>query len=267
MMKKREWADGDVKVGVHAARRVLRELRVQHPTETDIEDLAFLRGAVVRHGPLSGADARLVRRGSRAIITVSQAIEYRPRQRFAIAHELGHLEAHDSKNDINLCTPEQISERYDQGTEREANAFASEFLMPRELWEKRVDVSNPTLDLVSDLTKEFEVSFVAAAIRFVKLTPERCAVVFSEGGRAKWFTRSDDFGYWIQPDTKLDPYTLAYDAFGKARVSSKPESVSASAWLASSRIDDDCDLIEHCRNIPSLDAALSLLWIPTDSEF
>lgn len=266
-MKKRSWADGDVGLGEHAARRVSQELGFRHPNETAIENLAFMRGAIVRRAPLRGAQARLVKFGHRAVITIDSAIEYRPRQRFAIAHELGHLEAHKEKNHIDTCTKEQISERYDEGTEREANAFASEFLMPRTLWERRVDVPKPNLDVVSDLAREYEVSFVASAIRFVKLSAERCAIVYSRAGRVEWFARSDDFGYWIDTKVELDPWSVAHDVFKKGQVSQRPEIISASAWLNSSRIDDACDLVEHCRPIPSIGAALSLLWIPSDRDF
>jgi Zn-dependent peptidase ImmA (M78 family) len=266
-MRKRSWADGDVGLGEHAARKALAELGVKHPAETDIENLAFLRGAIVKQGRLAGAQARLVKRGKKAVITLSEEVTYRPQQRFAIAHELGHLEAHRFENHIDTCTKEQITERYDQGTEREANAFAAEFLMPRSLWDGRVDVAKPTLDVVSELADEFEVSFAGAAIRFVKLCPERCAAVFSRDGKIQWFARSDDFGHWIDKGAKLDSYTLAYDYFKKGTVGNRPETVSASAWLTSDRIDDNCDLVEHCRVIPSLGATLSLLWIPSDREF
>ena len=49
----------------------------------------------------------------------------------------------------------KISERYDAGTEKEANAFAFEFLMPRALWEQRADVDRPTLGIISTLAAEF----------------------------------------------------------------------------------------------------------------
>lgn len=266
-MRKRSWADGEVGRGERAARKALASLEVDHPTEAEIEDLAYVRGALVRQAPLAGAQARLVRANGHAVITISSSISYRPRQRFAIAHELGHLETHMKENQLDLCSESDISERYDQGTEREANAFASEFLMPRSLWNKRVDVARPTLDLVSDLAGEFEVSFVAAAIRFVKLCPERCALVFCQDGRTVWSVRSDDFGYWIAPRSRLDSYSLAFDVFDKGSVSGRPETISATAWLDSPKLDDNSDLIEHCRAIPSIQAAVSLLWIPADRDF
>lgn len=198
---------------------------------------------------------------------MSDGIAYARRRRFVIAHEIGHLELHRTENQIALCDEAKIDEIYDQGTERESNAFATELLMPKALWSKRVDVAKPDLEVVSKLADAFEVSFTAAAIRFAKLCPERCAVVFSRGGVIKWSASSPEFGHFIQWGSQLNPYTLAHDYFAKGAVGDRPETVDATAWLASDRLSRDDDLVEHSRPIPSLRAVLSLLWIPSDREF
>jgi hypothetical protein len=264
---KRNWEDADVARGERAARNVYEELGLTHPTEISIDTLAYMRGALVRDVPMTGAQGRLARVGSKAIIAVSDSIAYDQRRRFVIAHEVGHLELHEAENQISLCDEGKIDEIYDQGTERESNAFATELLMPRTLWSKRADVAKPNLDVVSKLADEFQVSFTAAGIRFAKLCPERCAVVFSQDGVIRWFAVGPEFGLWIPRGSKLDRYTLAYDYFAKGIVGSTPETVSASAWLASDRLGRDDDLIEHARPIPKLNAVLSLLWIPSDREF
>jgi hypothetical protein len=253
--------------GERVAREVYAEIGLVHPTEIPIETIAYMRGARVRDVRMPGAQGRLSRLGSKAIIAVSDAITYAPRRRFVIAHEVGHMELHEAENQIALCDEAKIDEIYDQGTERESNAFATELLMPRALWTKRADVAKPDLDVVSRLADEFQVSFTAAAIRFAKLCPERCAVVFSQDGAIKWFAAGPDFGQWIPRGSKLDRYTLAYDYFAKGAVDSRPQTVDATAWLASERLGRDDDLIEHSRPIPSLKAVLSLLWIPSDREF
>lgn len=261
------WEDADIARGERSARQVLAELMISHPTEVDIDNLAWMRGALVRDVPMAGAQGRSCRIGSQAIISVNEQVTYLPRRRYVVAHELGHLEIHRDKNQLALCAEDAISERYDQGTEREANAFASALLMPRALWEKRVDVKVPSLDIVSVLANEFQVSFTAASIRFVKLCPERCAVVFSQKNSVVWAALGADFGYSIRRDDQLSTYALASDYFRKGAVSKRPETVSAQAWIENRRVGRDHDLKEHCREIPSISAALSLLWIPPDAEF
>lgn len=239
--------------------------------ETALETIAWLRGALVLDVPMSGAQGWLARLGDRATIAVSQSITYPRRRRFVIAHELGHLEMHRDINQIDVCDENKIDYRYDGSTEKEANAFASEFLMPRSYWEKRADVARPTLDIVSALADEYDVSFVAAAIRFVKLCPERTCVVFAKDGIVKWAAYSPDFNgdrrLWVPTGQKLSSYSLAYDYFHKGQVADRPESVSAEAWLDGRSFSDDDLLVEHCRAIPSLGSTLSLLWIKPNADY
>ncbi|MBL9045515.1 MAG: ImmA/IrrE family metallo-endopeptidase [Myxococcales bacterium] len=261
------WEDADVARGERAARQLLADLKINHPVEVDIDTLAYMRGALVRDIPMNGAQGRSCRIGARAIISVNEQVTYVPRRRYVVAHELGHLEIHRDKNQLSLCAEASISERYDQGTEREANAFASALLMPKALWDKRVDVKTPSLDVVSNLSREFQVSFTAAAIRFVKLCPERCAAVFSQDNRVVWAALGTDFGYSIRRDDQLSTYTLASDFFKKGSVAERMETISAQGWLESRRVGRDHDLKEQCRVISSIAATLSLLWIPPDSDF
>jgi Zn-dependent peptidase ImmA (M78 family) len=271
MMTAKTWRDADISHGERAARKLLDELGISHPMETSLENIAWLRGALVRDTPLVGAQGRSCRVGKRAIISVSDQIDYAPRRRYVIGHELGHLEIHKDENQLVLCESEQISEGHDNGyaagTEREANAFASELLMPRALWTKRVDVRTPNLEVVSTLSNEFAVSYTAAAIRFAKLCPERCAAVFCQKNRVTWAAVGPDFGYGIRRDIKLSTYTLASDYFRKGEVGRAQETVQADAWIESRRLRDDHVLKEHCRAIPSIEATLSLLWVQPDAGF
>jgi Zn-dependent peptidase ImmA (M78 family) len=72
-----------------SAERLLHDLGITEPKEIDLEAIAFHAGARVRRQPLDGCEARIVGHGDRAIITVNARSSYR-RNRFSIAHELGH---------------------------------------------------------------------------------------------------------------------------------------------------------------------------------
>jgi hypothetical protein len=259
--------NADIQHAEAAARKAFDDLGIKTPTEASIEALAYETGVLVRDIPMTGAVGRLSRLDDRAIISVSTSVNFEGRRRWTIAHELGHFVLHRDHNQIQLLQEASVEEHYDQGIEREANAFASEFLMPERLWTKHVDVRRPDLDIVRDLSKEYQVSLQGAAIRFVKLCPERCALVFAQEGRMRWFCLGPDFHHWIQPDQKLDPYTLASDYFAKGREPRRRESVSASAWFSDDRSEaDDGEIFEDCLVIPRLSATLSLLWIRPDSD-
>ncbi len=261
------WHNADVQRAEAAARKAFDELTIKSPTEASIEALAYEMGALVRDVPMIGAVGRLARLGDRAIISVSTSVTFEGRRRWTVAHELGHFALHRDHNQLQLLQEASIEEHYDQGIEREANAFASEFLMPERLWKKHVDVRRPDLDIIRVLSKEYQISLQGAAIRFVRLCPERCAVVFAKEGRIQWFALGPEFNHWVQRGQKLDPYTLAYDYFAKGREPRRREHVSASSWLSYDRSDkDDGEIFEDCLVIPSLEATLSLLWIPPDAE-
>jgi Zn-dependent peptidase ImmA (M78 family) len=124
-----------------------------------VEQLASALGAVVRREPaeddLSGFLMRAVV-GRRAVIGVNST-HHPNRQRFTIAHEIGHLLLHDGDK-IHVDRTGQVyqvnlrSDASSAGTdvdEIEANAFAAELLMPGNLL--RVDLADQrTLNLLDD---------------------------------------------------------------------------------------------------------------------
>ena len=76
-----------------AAEELLQDLGVTEPDEIDLEAIAFYAGARVRYRALDGCEARIVGTNDQAIISVGLHSPRR-RQRFSIAHELGHWHHH-----------------------------------------------------------------------------------------------------------------------------------------------------------------------------
>jgi Zn-dependent peptidase ImmA (M78 family) len=257
MRGKNNWADADVERGERLARKVYQEIGLRHPLEATLEAIAWRRGARVEYLPLDGAQGRLVRRKKKAILTVSTRIQYEARRRFVIAHELGHHELHEKVMQLDVCDEDKIDEVYDQATEREANAFAAEFLMPAALWRKHVDVPQPTLDVISGLADDYHVSFMSAGIRFVKLSPERCAVAFVKNRKVEWSVSSADLWQRVTKGHVVGSYTHAYDYWQKGTVEREPQEVPTRAWFDR---PDAPDVFEQVRPMPSLNAVLVLLW-------
>jgi len=95
------------------AERLLARYKIIEPP-VDVERIAFREGLRVVRKHLGAADGFI----DDNIITVN-ADHARTRQRFTIAHELGHLVLHADGTDDN--------------SEREADQFASALLIPREM--------------------------------------------------------------------------------------------------------------------------------------
>lgn len=112
-----------------------------------------------------------------AVIGVNRD-QARTRQRFTIAHELGHYVLHRRQlADVHLQRGYRASQG-DDPTEIEANAFAAELLMPRALVEASLrdrghgsglDAESGDTDVIRELAREFDVSEQAMTIRLVNL--------------------------------------------------------------------------------------------------
>lgn len=238
-------------IGVQAARRVRAEIGYSHPTELALETLAFMRGALVTRAPVTGARANLVRTHDRGIIGVAANLSSGER-RWAIAHELGHYEAHANVSFLELCSGRDMVSAYTtSGREPEANAFAAELLLPEDLVRPRCDVAEVSWSPVRALADQFDVSITAAAMRFVSFTDERVCLVCARDGKVL-------FGPSPRRDTKIQPFTECYEWFAKGAVEARPQTVSASAWIESA--GEEQDIVEHLFPLPMHGAAMSLLW-------
>ena len=256
------------------AAAVLDELRINDVRDlSQVEDIAWARGALVRFAPIAGAEARLVVYGTQGIITISDSVTHPQRRRFGVAHELGHFEIHKEESGLSVCTADDI-ERPRFGSARdhaarreaEANEFASHLLIPDRFLEPMIKGRPPTLDLISELADVFDVSLTASAIAYMRVCTEACAVVYSKDNQARWFVRSkdmEDYGLFIEMGP-LDPYTIASAFFRGRPVQSRPGRVDAASWFAPGRFREGGTIKEHSVGMPNYGSTLSLLWVDQD---
>ena len=246
------------------ARAIVRKLKIEKPSDLSIEDIAWIEGALVIENGLRGADARLVATpGVRpAIIRVNATVTPPGRKRFAIAHELGHLELNHNPGGLIECAEQQFLIWYQSQNSQEvdANVFAAELLMPEALVVRRLERSLPSMELIEQVSSEFQTTLTATAIRYVDFCGERCAVIFSVGGKIRWIHRSPEFREWISPGEALSSNTYAADFFSEGRVSTKMETVRLDAWVKNASPREE--IKEQNRPMPSYNAVLTLLWRP-----
>jgi len=157
-----------------AARTVIDEFGVK-ALPVPVERIIKSKGIVLQFAPLEDdlSGMAYIKNGV-GIIGVN-ALHHPNRQRFTAAHELGHhlLHAKDIQKAVHVDKGFRMLLRDDvssQGIDRleiQANAFASELLMPHKFLESALDLAG--LDLEDDtgievLAKKFRVS--TAAMRF-----------------------------------------------------------------------------------------------------
>lgn len=257
-----------------AANRVLDELGISRPEDLcDIELIAFARGAVVVRRPLRGAEARLVTSGGRAVITVRPVVDNYGRERFSIAHELGHLEMHRVVEPWAICTSADIDEHHRRGTKAEAehksNEFASALLMPERLFGPMCEDTDPGMDLVASLAETFDTSLTAAALRYVRFCEGPSAVVFSEGGYVRWFQGSGafrDLGLFVEVKGRVDPASGAARCYRGGLSEPVKRRVKPGVWLAPREWARDARIVEQSWPMPKYNAVLTLVWADEDLE-
>lgn len=257
-----------------AAERVLADLVIHNVEDLRaIEDIAWARGADVEEAKLTGAEARVVIRGDRGIITVSSDCTDARRRRFSIAHELGHFEMHKHRSSLSVCLSDDIEGW--KGTERtgkdalemEADVFASCLLLPERWFAAECRTGTPSLDIVAHLADRYTTSLTATARRYTEFCDESVAIVYSRDGMVRWFCASSDFreaGYFVEPKTRLSGQTLAGGYFKGTPPPAAARPVLAENWLNLRKANPLATIIEQSRAMPTYNAVLSLLWVKDD---
>lgn len=245
-----------------AAAALTERYGVMSAADVRLEDIAWDLGVQIAYGGLSGASARLVRAGNRAIIRVNDAVGYEPRQRFSIAHELGHHQLEHVGTEWKGCLERDLDDYVNKPVEAEANAFASELLMPKQLIRRACEACPVNLSPIRDLAERFRTSLTAAAIRFVQLSPEMCAVVLSRGNKVEWSFKSESMWPYLRGrGTQLSTESLAFDFFTSGKEWPAAQHVSGDAWFEGKAAETCEEVVEHTLGMRSLGQALTILWL------
>lgn len=244
--------------------KILDALGVTAPEEIDVEAIAHHFGATVIPQRLHGSAARILGLGDRAFITVDSDSP-RARQRFSVAHELGHWMIDRGKLSGFVCTEKNfLADWSGDSPERRANRFAADLLMPSSLFAPAARNREMTLDTVRDLCAKFETSLTATAIRLVENGSFPAMVVYSNASGVKWKFRDRDISDEIQLRDKPGAYTNAAELLSGRNPASGPTEIQASDWFTHPRskyysvIEDSVRIFEE--------TVLSLLWWKNEQQ-
>lgn len=248
-------------------RDLLVEVGARSPDHIDPVETAKHLGIEVTFGYLTGATARIYRIGAKARIRVSSEIVTLGRRRFSIMHEIAHyVLGHELPNEGDAASWfKTCCAQRDKTHEREADVLTVEHLTPMAMVRPYCGVTPVTLHAVRAVADMFAASPVMSAVRFVELSPERCAAVYSERGSVKWAKRSRTFPGFIANGRKVAPNTVAAGFFDRGVIHDAAQARAAAAWLGTSELAaGGAEIVEHAQVIPEpgWGGVLSLLWIP-----
>lgn len=209
---------------------LLEELGITEPEEIELEAIAQFVGATVVAEPLTGAEARLVGGGDKAIITVN-ANSSLPRQRFSVGHELGHWMHDRGRPQFSCGVRVQNASFLGSDPESLANHYATELLLPDYMVKPRLGKKAPILATAQELAGMFTTSLTATALRIVDLGIWPSMVVCYSKDKRQWFKRGRDVPEKIWPLKALSEDSLAFALLREAEATSATEEVDADAWI------------------------------------
>ncbi len=128
-------------------------------------------------------------------IIYNKAIRSPGRINFTLAHEFGHYLLHRLAYPSGLQCGEQDVVRWDSEygqIEFQANVFASYLLMPLDDFRRQIDPrAEADLELLAACAKRYNVSLIAATLKWLEYTERRAVIVVSR----------DDFILWARSST------------------------------------------------------------------
>ncbi len=246
------------------AERILIQLGISKPKEIDLHAIAWHVGAAVKYRHMDSADATIIGSEKHAVISINSSIKSIRRQRFSLAHELGHWQHHRGR--MLFCGPFDIG-RLAGGPldpERQADAFASDLVLPGYLVRPMITrLKKVTLASAGEIADEFQASRTATLLKI--LNENRFPVVLVCHGKDKrhWFRRASMIPEWWFPREDLDADTFAFEILHRhATADTFPRKNGAGAWFEFRNVDR-YELFEQSYRLPN-DEVLTVLTLPEE---
>lgn len=113
-------------------------------------------------------------KGIKRIILLNNNIDYEKRKRFTLAHEIGHLVLEHGDQ---YCDKKNF---YIREIERDANAFASELLVPSKYIKEYVHDKDVTCESIISVSNRFDVSYSVASIALLKNMDDSWVMIYNK---------------------------------------------------------------------------------------
>lgn len=242
---------------------------------TDLEMDLFVSGldAMLIEEDLTNCDGKIIFGHNKAVIKVNSSIQFAERKRFVTAHEIGHLIMHknmqlpdDTFSNFNIIAGMEKALKNGR-QELEANEFASELLMPEELFLKEAKGKRFSPLLIKQLAERFKTSLTATVFRYLQFNLHPICLVFIENGNVRYWKKSDDLKVWLGDYTRLAPpsdsvaaeyiqkdYSFVY------KLEEKAQTISKSTWFNLGKYDEDTEFYEYCIPTKKYKIILSIIW-------
>lgn len=248
---------------ISPAERLLMQFGVLRAQDIDLEAIAWHLGAVVKYRHMDSADGTIIGSLTRAVIAINSST-IPTRQRFSLAHELGHWHFHRGK--VLFCGPADIGS-FAGGPldpERQADAFASDLILPSYLVRPKISkFKKVSLHSARELAEEFHASLTATLLKILNDNRFPILLVCHSKDRRRWFRRANMVPQWWFPREELDKETFAFEILhAGAAEDAYPRKNGAGAWFDFRNVDR-YEIFEQSFRLPN-EEVLTVLTIPSD---
>lgn len=228
--------------------KILQKLGADNPQDINLQYLCEECNLTIEYASDMSADAEIIiAPNHHGIITINQN-QHPYRQRFSIAHELGHWHLHRKQGMFACDTSHGHSRSFfdmesGKEKERQADRFAADLLMPSYMLKPLVKgFSEINFSCIKNLSETFKTSISATAIQLVTMSEHPILIaVFSVDGQLCYFKRSTLLNENLWPTKFISKGMYAFDA--KQSKGSRCGPVSADEWFEN--IDGDIEVYEE----------------------
>lgn len=127
--------------------------------------------------------------GLNRLIVVSDKLSD-TKERFTIAHELGHLIIHYG---VHYCNADDLKMYIStKAKESEANSFAAELLLPESAVQRQLKANDVSIELAANLSRQYRISITAAMLHLIDLCDEKITFFYQINGVVKWHYSSSE---------------------------------------------------------------------------
>ena len=220
------------------AEALVSEFGISSPSELDVEAIACDAGMDVRYENLDGCEATLVGVKNQAIATIRPSGN-RGRERFSVAHELGHWSMHRGKSFRCRVDDQSANLASDAPREKEADSYAAHLLMPRYLFDPaiRSGAKIPTFKHIGEVAQDFEVSVAATIIRMAEVDSLPVIVACYDAGGMRWRAFAPHVPRRWRLVQTLDDDSFAYDIINGVTSKQCAGKQEAAAWFSNEEAD------------------------------
>ncbi|HMI63554.1 MAG TPA: ImmA/IrrE family metallo-endopeptidase [Puia sp.] len=247
------------------ARKLITDLGISDTAKIAIEDLIIYFDGHIRQIAMTNCDGRVVMKNGKSIVTLNANIEFAPKKRFVLSHELGHMLLHASK-DATFSDDYYTLEAYKHGIqEREANDFAAALLMPADAFKQACFRQKFGMGLIRMLAEKFNTSLASTVYRYIELGPHPICAFYSKDGIVQYWKRSENFWHKVVDRNRLrvPSDSVAEEYYAKGRIyqgSDSDQPIYKSTWCELKEEENDKQMFEFCIVTRTYATVLSVIW-------